>query len=726
MNKSMLPVLLILLLVIPPVQALPSATEELSLAEKVDISYAKYIVEKLTSIGSYKEPKFLGFRVAGTEQDLESAKFIVEEMRKMGLANVSLEPVPVDAWEFRGARLELENGKVYLASSYGGSPGTGERGIEGELVYVAGGLRENYEGVNVSGKLVLAYWNPDDGWLNMIAHEATVRGAKGVILFNPPNGSYAQHPNALHSFDGLYSSDFVPIIVISKEDAQEILNMLEKGPVRARMVSLAEVRKGTGWNTIGYVPGRRADEYILIAAHHDAWFYGAMDDTAAVAAVLTLAKAVKESGYVPERTLVFMTHTAEEYGVVDSYYDWLIGAWWRITEAHPEWQSKAVIYLNVEGMAHKGVRLGVDVVPELSSFLSEVLEDSRDLLPYGWEDPFGEIYSWTEAWPYTAAGVPSVNTDTFSDWFRRGMYHTQFDAIELLDWDYLSNIIKVCSKILVRFDRSQILPYDFTARAEHMKERLNATLMRELGVNPDDLLSRLEEFSRAASEFNELRKREFPDGLAIEVNERVREAARILLSGLTALDPWDGTIYPHQQVESDTVCLKSALEALKQGDAETALSMMEGVSINWYAPRYSYEVFKRELAHKSPGWPKVTWGGLGHLAPLYDLWKEYNSISEKLAKNLTDYSEEARVVGMYYAVSLYEYQRRVREMANVIEKATIKIKEANSLMKAAEVTTETKSVTAPKPVGIESIALIIAVVVVLLLIGLVFYRRKAG
>lgn len=74
-----------------------------------------------------------------------------------------MEPVPLDAWEFKGARLELSNGKVIIASSFGGVPGTGSEGISGEIVYVGDGTRGNYEGLNVSGKLVLAYWNPGKG-----------------------------------------------------------------------------------------------------------------------------------------------------------------------------------------------------------------------------------------------------------------------------------------------------------------------------------------------------------------------------------------------------------------------------------------------------------------------------------------------------------------------------------------------------------------------------------
>ena len=703
---------------------LPASAEEEKVIGKIDIEYAKYIENKLTSIGSYKEPKFLGFRVAGTPEDLETANFIAEEMRKIGLVNVSLEPVPVDAWEFKGARLELSNGKVIIASSFGGVPGTGSEGISGEIVYVGDGTRGNYEGVNVSGKLVLAYWDPDISWFNMIAHEAMIHGAKGVILFNPPNGSYAQHPNALHSFDGLYSSDFIPMIVISKEDAQEIIEMLKSGPVEAKMVNLATVKRGTGWNTIGYIPGKRADEYILVAAHHDAWFYGAFDDTGAVAALLTLAKAIKESGYVPERTLVFMTHTAEEYGIVDAYHDWLIGAWWRITQAHPEWRKKAIAYINLEGMAIKDTPLGIDVSPELSAFLSEILDESKELLPYG-RGEFEDVYCWNEAWPYAAAGVPSINLDTFSPWFSQNIYHTQFDSPEIIDWDYLGKIISLIAKILVRLDKSELLPYDFSARIEHLRENLNETMMKQLGAEPGELMKKVEELENAFSEFKSLSENASPDAIR-KANSKLREAAYIVLSELTALDPWDNTIYPHQQVESDAFFLSSALEALKRGDVSEALSMIESVSINWYAQFYSYDVFKRELMHKSPGYERITWGGLGHLAPPIDLWKEYNSLKEKSAANITDYSSEMRSIERYLGETKALYQERLRDIAKALDSASSLIKEANSILRsAATPKTEVKETVTPQEVISPLIPAILILILVIAVLFVIYLRRRS-
>jgi hypothetical protein len=81
---------------------LPASAEEEKVIGKIDIEYAKYIENKLTSIGSYKEPKFLGFRVAGTPEDLETANFIAEEMRKMGFSQRLLGTRPIRCLGIQG------------------------------------------------------------------------------------------------------------------------------------------------------------------------------------------------------------------------------------------------------------------------------------------------------------------------------------------------------------------------------------------------------------------------------------------------------------------------------------------------------------------------------------------------------------------------------------------------------------------------------------------------
>lgn len=82
-------------------------------------------------------------------------------------------------------------------------------------------------------------------------------------------------------------------------------------------------------NVLGVIPGRRADEYVIIGAHYDHLGYntrlesdsvynGADDNASGVSAVLQLARAFAASGVRPERTVVFAFWDGEECGTFGS------------------------------------------------------------------------------------------------------------------------------------------------------------------------------------------------------------------------------------------------------------------------------------------------------------------------------------------------------------------------------------------------------------------------
>ncbi len=85
------------------------------------------------------------------------------------------------------------------------------------------------------------------------------------------------------------------------------------------------------FNVIGVLEGKsKKDEYVVVSAHYDHLgmkndgigdqiFNGADDDASGVTAVLTLAKYFANKG-TNERTILFITFTAEEIGLVGSKY----------------------------------------------------------------------------------------------------------------------------------------------------------------------------------------------------------------------------------------------------------------------------------------------------------------------------------------------------------------------------------------------------------------------
>ena len=119
-----------------------------------------------------------------------------------------------------------------------------------------------------------------------------------------------------------------------------------------RVVLDAPCAEAEAANVVGVLPGRRDDRPILVGGHHDGWFRAAFDDASAVAMTLALAR----SGLEPERPIVFISHTAEEYGIAHSSYDWCYGAWYQLVEEHRDWSTEARFYLNLEGAAAQAIR----------------------------------------------------------------------------------------------------------------------------------------------------------------------------------------------------------------------------------------------------------------------------------------------------------------------------------------------------------------------------------
>src|SRR4029077_20878975 len=61
-----------------------------------------------------------------------------------------------------------------------------------------------------------------------------------------------------------------------------------------------------GHNTIGIVPGRRADEIVIVNAHADGWFDAAGDNGDGLAVLIALAKHFAKPANQAEREPVFV------------------------------------------------------------------------------------------------------------------------------------------------------------------------------------------------------------------------------------------------------------------------------------------------------------------------------------------------------------------------------------------------------------------------------------
>ncbi len=137
------------------------------------------------------------------------------------------------------------------------------------------------------------------------------------------------------------------------------------------------VRRATSSNVVGVLPGStRPDEYVVLTAHWDhlgralafsgdAIFNGAVDNATGTAGLLELARAFGEVTPAPERSVLFVAFTGEEYGLLGSEY----------FAEHPTVPlDRVAAGINIDGMSVNGRTNDVVVVGYGSSELEKDLE----------------------------------------------------------------------------------------------------------------------------------------------------------------------------------------------------------------------------------------------------------------------------------------------------------------------------------------------------------------
>jgi len=103
-------------------------------------------------------------------------------------------------------------------------------------------------------------------------------------------------------------------------------------PLSATTRVANDIRRITSNNVIGIRPGsKRPDEYVIFSAHWDHLgmappgaadrvYNGAVDNATGTAALIELARAFGEVRPTPERSILFVAFTGEEYGLLGSEY----------------------------------------------------------------------------------------------------------------------------------------------------------------------------------------------------------------------------------------------------------------------------------------------------------------------------------------------------------------------------------------------------------------------
>lgn len=382
----------------------------------------------------------------------------------------------------------------------------------------------DYAGLDVKGKVVIVmvndpgYWSGDTTLFNGTAmtyygrwtykyEEAARQGAKGCLIVH--NTKAASYPFSVpqNNFNtsklrldnrgkNIPLSDMIGWVtepVANKLFAAAGFDstLLVKANIRGfKAVSLnlqvttsmkVEATYDKSYNVIGKITGtRRPDEVIIYTAHWDhlgigrpdetgdSIYNGALDNASGTAGLLELARAFKSMKTKPERTIIFLSVTAEEQGLLGSAY-------YAQNPVYPA--AKTVANINMDGMnrftrTKDMIIIGVGQ-SDLEDYLrQEVEKDSGYISPDA--HPEAGYYYRSDHFNFAKAGIPALDASAGNDVVGKGKefgkkledeyteknYHKPSDEFDAASWtmDGAIKDLKLLFKVGRRLAFETIMP----------------------------------------------------------------------------------------------------------------------------------------------------------------------------------------------------------------------------------------------------------------------------
>ena len=599
-----------------------------SILKNLDIDYSYRLAKRMEQ---FRTNPVLGYRPAGSRAEFETGEMLKQEMEAIGLSDVRKDAVKVDGWEFKKAVLSYsgEDGthhEIQLGAYQTTFVTDGPK--EFSLMYLGKGTASDYKGKDVTGKLVLVDINQrDEWWINYPVYQAHLKGAAALIAVQ--SGGYGEIDDEALNAQDIAGPENAPAFSISRKDADPLKELLER---TAEMTVTLDAdsrvtRDCTTYNIVGSIPGRHPDRMVLLSAHYDSYFSGFQDDNTAIALMFGIAKALLASGVTPNNTIVICAMAAEEWGVVDSNFDWSTGAYEQVFTAHPEWVGKVIADLNFElpALAH-GTRARIRSCYEYTRFLEEYLSELPDLTQAYPEETrvTSPIETWSDDFSMAIAGIPSMVNDFTGGSFMETHYHSQFDNDAFYDEQVYRLHHELFALLIMALDETCVIPLcsapvmkraldGYNASSEILRsfvamDLISPMTLASLAEKISDLEKMLSDATDVAESRYESRRslnshyrallsegrQEEAECLYLEAREAEKEALRrfkYAQDELVRIDWYGNVHYPHEILLQNIRLIGGAIANLKEQNLSSALRKLYQVDNNAYAFMFDEEVY---------------------------------------------------------------------------------------------------------------------------------------
>ena len=340
---------------------------------RIDGSEIKTMVSELSAISRKDRDRGVQFwgRNAGTPADKDTQEWLLAKFKKAGLSNVHLQEFDLpphwypNSWDANvtggGATTPLKSIRPFLWSNP-----TPPGGLMLEPVWISLGNPADLIGRDLKGKVAFILAIPEPGMrdnsqvYNGAMKRAQDAGAAAIVVA-------LQLPGNVSSEMITSAGVTVPNFSIGMADMLLVRKLIEDG--RSPKVTFhlnTEMVKGEKTATVwGELPGA-TDENMLIMAHTDAFFDGALDNNSGVAMMVALAKYYAK---IPKdqrrRTIRFAgipAHHLDENKPADLPLTGSEGTLWMAANKDTFFAKTALI-INLEHVAQTAVEwLGPDLI----------------------------------------------------------------------------------------------------------------------------------------------------------------------------------------------------------------------------------------------------------------------------------------------------------------------------------------------------------------------------
>lgn len=282
----------------------------------------------------------IGPRLSGSSQLQAAIQQLAARMRSLG-ARVTLVPTKVPHWVRGEERAELTDyaGRPAAATqslqltALGGSSPTPPAGLESRVIVVRSFDELKSQASEVHGAIVLFdVWFDqrlaDNGMARKAYHqavkyrnsgpsEAAALGASAALVRSLGGAEYRLPHTGWTDWKDKQAP--IPAAALSAEDADLVVRLARRGPVKMKLVIGAhQLKDADSFNVIADWPGTELpDEIVVVSGHLDSWDLGtgATDDGVGVAAAAGVIQVLQQLNLHARRTVRFIAWTDNEAGL---------------------------------------------------------------------------------------------------------------------------------------------------------------------------------------------------------------------------------------------------------------------------------------------------------------------------------------------------------------------------------------------------------------------------